>query len=399
MRNMKYSLLAASVLSLTTMSANASSFDTRSFAMGGIGVSSADYLTAPFHNPALAARYHKSDDFGVLLPSVGVAVQGSEDTIDNFSDTLDIVQDYNDLVASGIQSLDDAQQVIDQLSSLQGDSATLRAGTGMAVALPNQLISVNMYAKSYLDAVISTKVDQADLDINNYITGSYAPQSSGNLIGVAVTEVGVALARSQELGDGNIYYGVSPKVQNIQAINYTANMDNFETDDIFEDQYVNSDTFFNMDLGVAYSFNNGVSLGFVAKNLFNQELDTVNFQSVQGTYHLNTIYTASASYANSWLTLGVDADLNAAKRFEQSTGLAFDKSSDDTQMVGVGAEFNAFNWAQLRVGYKMDLQDNMEDEITAGIGLVPFEVWHIDLSASYAGDHQFGASVQTYFTF
>lgn len=39
--------------------------------MGGVGVVSANYLTAPFYNPALVAIYRRNDDAGMILPSVG----------------------------------------------------------------------------------------------------------------------------------------------------------------------------------------------------------------------------------------------------------------------------------------------------------------------------------------
>ena len=50
-------------------------FNARQDAMGGAGVSSANYLSAPFYNPALLALSDDSDQVGLLLPVVGAAVR------------------------------------------------------------------------------------------------------------------------------------------------------------------------------------------------------------------------------------------------------------------------------------------------------------------------------------
>lgn len=47
--------------------------DARANAMGGVGVASGDYLSAGFHNPALAALDPDSA-FGVLIPYIGAPV-------------------------------------------------------------------------------------------------------------------------------------------------------------------------------------------------------------------------------------------------------------------------------------------------------------------------------------
>lgn len=49
-------------------------FQSRSDAMGGTGVASAHYLSAPLMNPALLARYSQTDDFGLRLPAIGAQI-------------------------------------------------------------------------------------------------------------------------------------------------------------------------------------------------------------------------------------------------------------------------------------------------------------------------------------
>ena len=47
--------------------------EARGDAMGGVGVVSANFLTAPFYNPALVAIYRRNDDFVMILPSIGIS--------------------------------------------------------------------------------------------------------------------------------------------------------------------------------------------------------------------------------------------------------------------------------------------------------------------------------------
>jgi hypothetical protein len=72
---------------------------------------------------------------------------------------------------------------------------------------------------------------------------------------------------------------------------------------------------------------------------------------------------------------------------------------DDTQFLRFGVEGNAWGWAQLRAGYEMDLQDTLDNSITAGIGISPFDLISIDVAGAYTGENQMGASVDLAFTF
>ena len=92
---MKRSLLTTAISLLCTSSAfaGAYAFNARQDAMGGAGVSSANYLSARFYNPALLSHYNESDDVGVLLPVVGAEVFDKDDLYnkgDDFAHRLDL---------------------------------------------------------------------------------------------------------------------------------------------------------------------------------------------------------------------------------------------------------------------------------------------------------------------
>ncbi|MHC5792011.1 hypothetical protein ACYT6H_10485, partial [Streptococcus pyogenes] len=75
-----------------------------------------------------------------------------------------------------------------------------------------------------------------------------------------------------------------------------------------------------------------------------------------------------------------------------TTQKRFKELDDDTQFVRIGIEGDAWGWAQLRAGYEIDLENNLDNSVTGGIGISPFDVVSLDLAGSYAGDNQFGAA-------
>ena len=55
--------------------------------------------------------------------------------------------------------------------------------------------------------------------------------------------------------------------------------------------------------------------------------------------------------------------------------------------------------AQLRAGYEMDLEKTLDNSVTAGIGISPFDLLSLDIAGAYAGANQFGVSGNLAFTF
>ncbi|MGX9309646.1 conjugal transfer protein TraF, partial [Pantoea ananatis] len=72
---------------------------------------------------------------------------------------------------------------------------------------------------------------------------------------------------------------------------------------------------------------------------------------------------------------------------------------EKAQYAGVGAELNAWNWAQLRAGYRADMRNSDRSMFTAGVGISPFNVVHLDLTGMAGTDRSYGAAAQLSFTF
>jgi len=74
-------------------------------------------------------------------------------------------------------------------------------------------------------------------------------------------------------------------------------------------------------------------------------------------------------------------------------------SDEKRQYAGVGAELNAWSWAQLRAGYRADMRNNDNNVVTAGISISPFDVVHLDLTGMAGTDRTYGAVAQLAVTF
>ena len=172
---MKKSLLFIALATVTGSAFSAPyTFNARQDAMGGAGVTSANYLAAPFYNPALLASYGESDDFGILLPVVGVEVFDKGDLVNKASDFSDYYDNYQNMyqdfqngnninadTANQFNAL--SQKVKGELTDLQGANGFAKAGAGLAIALPSSVLSSAVFVNGYADVMAFTDVNMNDL--------------------------------------------------------------------------------------------------------------------------------------------------------------------------------------------------------------------------------------------
>ncbi len=143
----KITLIAASVFSVISTSSIAAPYvaDARSQGMGNTGVASADYLTAPLHNPAIGAMHRDHDDFGLLLPAIGANLYDKDESlsaIDDAQDAYDALEhsiDQNDQ-ATALAHAQDLQASLDAISG--SSPVTVNAGVSAVVAIPTSALSV-----------------------------------------------------------------------------------------------------------------------------------------------------------------------------------------------------------------------------------------------------------------
>ncbi|MDW6093986.1 conjugal transfer protein TraF [Vibrio rhizosphaerae] len=378
-----YRLLAVVCSFVTPVEAASWVADARGNGMGNTGVTTADFLLAPFYNPALTAVYRDHDDFGLLLPSVNLNVRDEDDTISIVDDLQDDIRRFESSGGSiDAETIAKMNGYLDDLS----DNAPLKAsgGVGVAVAIPHQTLAVNVYARGYVELFTEPKIAANTGNSFAAVKARYET-SSIDLLAFGYTEFGVAFAKKYEILQQEFSLGITPKYQWMRTYKQSEAVKDFDWDD-YDKSEVKDDAF-NLDLGAVW-LKNAYRVGISVKDLFNHSITTFDGQN---HYKLDTQVTMSVGYVGEFLSAAVDVDMTKQERF---TG-----KHDDTQFIRFGIEGNAWGWGQLRAGYEIDIENTVDNAMTVGLGISPGDAVSLDIAGSYAGEHQLGGSANLAFTF
>ncbi|EOA3857083.1 conjugal transfer protein TraF [Vibrio cholerae] len=358
--------------------------DARGAGMGNTGVSTADYLLAPYYNPALTAVYRKNDSFGILLPSIGLRAEDKDESLKTIDDLQDSIEQFEraGVGAATQENVDQLNRYLDQLADDKPLAVT--AGIGIAVALPLDAVSLNFFSRGYAEVIAKANVAEKSGNSANEVKTRYE-SSDVDLTAFGYTEVGLAVGKQVVLGGQTVALGVTPKVQQLRTYQDNASVKSFDLDDYDKSEV--KDNAFNLDMGAVWLIDQ-YRVGIVAKDLFAKDIQT---QNRNNTYNLDTQIAVSGSYVSDFFIAAVDLDLTKQRRFNGD--------NDDTQFMRFGVEGNVWGWAQLRAGYEVDLQNSLDNSVSVGLGVSPWDVVSFDLAGSYAGDNQFGLSANLAFTF
>lgn len=394
---MKKNILVATIAAISSVASVGVMADARTDSMGGASVASSDYLAAAGSNPALTTQYRDNDDFGLLVPSL--TVEGSDPSkitdvdFDDYDEWLNNLSYELGSMPQYAPAVDNAKENLTSLLQEMDGTATLDLSAIVALSIPNQYLSATVFAGGKAHLITGFDLNEDDITLIENATSQAdldGLQSSANIVGAAITEVGIALGKTFAIGDRDWSFGVSPKMQKVETYNYQASYANYDEDDFDAARYSNEDTNFNMDLGVSTKFGENWTFGLAVKDAISKDYDTVTIDGVQHTYKVSPQATAGIAYNTRLFTAAFDLDLNEREHFAMG---------DERQFARLGAEFNAWDWAQLRVGYRHSMTGNLQDAITAGIGLSPFDLINIDLGAFYADENEAGATMNLSLTF
>ncbi|EOX1801969.1 conjugal transfer protein TraF [Vibrio cholerae] len=358
--------------------------DARGAGMGNTGVSTADYLLAPYYNPALTAVYRKNDSFGILLPSIGLRAEDKDESLKTIDDLQDTIEQF-ERAGVGVATQENVDQLNRYLDQLADDKPlAVTAGIGIAVALPLDAVSLNFFSRGYAEVIAKANVAAKSGNSANEVKTRYE-SSDVDLTAFGYTEVGLAVGKQVVLGGQTVALGVTPKVQQLRTYQDNASVKSFDLDDYDKSEV--KDNAFNLDMGAVWLIDQ-YRVGIVAKDLFAKDIQT---QNRNNTYKLDTQIAVSGSYVSDFFIAAVDLDLTKQRRFNGD--------NDDTQFMRFGVEGNVWGWAQLRAGYEVDLQNSLDNSVSVGLGVSPWDVVSFGLAGSYAGDNQFGLSANLAFTF
>lgn len=423
-------LLVTAVLASQTLTpAQASDFHGKTDGMSGAGSATSDFVTGIALSPTALANFKDSQGFNVQF-NAGALVSDQDSMVDTSSDLSDRLS----LIKTREFNVEDAQFISQSLRSLVDTHATIDGGASLYLSMPTPSISLGLFARTDISVGIVSGVSSADIEFFDDVTaiGLIAQQPgitnaeilaaaqqrlqdkggvAGNpriiaaveavaggqsvdaqilgiestvyASGAAVSQVGLNL--SSTLNEGSTLIGISLKGQRVDLIDYLVDVDNFDENDFDADDFRTQDNGTNIDLGLVHSvgrWSGAVSL---------IDLISADYTSAMGrTVSIDPLARLGVGYNNGWLQGALDIDANA--RANYATG-------GDSQFVRAGVQFDAWGWAQVRLGYKTDMKSQIDDTASIGLGFSPFGMINIDVAAIAGANDTAGGSVRLGLTF
>jgi hypothetical protein len=350
--------------------------EARSLAMGNVSVATADIAAASFANPAMLAFQRSDTDFALLLPAVGAYIDDSDGVID-LIDQYQAAEDAGDQNAQ----VTAARALFDKTIAPQGSLAT-------SIGLSGERFSFAISARA--DVLFAGGVTDP---AQNVAELSDPAKNLLNLTGVGTTEVGISIATNLNLMGHKLAIGITPKVISVELLTYSESLSSVNTgasDLLDENNIADLGSFTTLDAGAAFEISDNIQIGLVARNLLSGDLN-------QGgtAVKFDTQLRAGVAYNGDFFRLGADIDLS-----ENDSVLSL-LPEMKSRMLSIGAEFNAFDFAQLRIGMQKNLASGISEAakqnlLTAGIGF--WFGFHLDIAAAMADD-VLGVFVQTGFRF
>lgn len=429
---MKARSIGIASLAMLAISAQAQdqTYDTRSLGMGGTGAAIANTRNAAFLNPgALAAG---EDSFAWDFPIISARVldekslRSDVNNLQTSADNLTVaLQNFQNAQASGNIAAARANAGTagtalaafnTSLTTVSGKTLTGGGFAGTMLGIPSNkyAFALTLDARVELGAqfnyaasdatTISTLSNNltlcsngdnvACLNASNSVgaNGTINNMQSKLLVrGVLAEDVGVTMAHRFDIM-GNTDIGITPKFTKLRVFDIAAAAQSGQGISI-NNSAANerSESVFNLDLGVMRSLSktedHEIKAGLVVKDMLSRSVKTVLNNNIE----IKPRATAGIGYVTKLVSAGVDVDLVSNK--PMIAGF-----NSESQFLRLGAEFDAWKWAQLRLGYRHDLKGNYKGLPSIGLGLSPWGV-HIDLSVAAAGKNEMAAALQTGFHF
>lgn len=380
------------VLSVIAVSNSASAlpfaFEARSLAMGNARVATADIATAPFANPAMLAFQPMREDFSLLL-GVGAFLRDDEGVVD----LVDQFQtEYDAYVASGNNA--DAVTAATTAEKLDRKIIAPEATAAFATGFSGEKWSFAVSARA--DLVSAGAV----VDIPDPVAVASNPSLLDNtkleVEGVLTTELGISMARNVQMLGKKVSVGVTPRYVTIDNVYISEPLATTDTDLgnlVSEDAKNDLGNYTTFDVGLVMGLTDNIQVGLVVNNLVSHKVRFTTTSGAPATLSMDTQARAGIAYRSNLLTVGADIDLLDNDPLLSNPNFQGLK----TKYISVGAEFNAFDYAQLRLGIQKNIASGIssgakKNLLTAGVGF--WFGFNLDV-AVIKTDDSLGAFLQT----
>ena len=397
---MKFVSKVLTIVTLSLFSQSVSAipftFEGRSLGMGGVSVATADLATAAWANPAMLTNQRPGDDFSLLI-GVGAMLRDDDGLISDIED----FQDADDQRQAATNPMEEARALFEMqqiIRELEGKiiapevSGLVAMGIAfdsfaMAVSVRGDVIAGGTVTNLSCDLITDTNCDPDEIFSNQF--------NILNLEGVLATEIGISFAKDFQISNKKVSIGIKPKIIDLQVFTLTEPIIDAATgvgDLTEEDVQFHLGTFTTIDLGFAVDLSQSFRVGLNIRNLINDDFDVLG-----QTLNFDTEARIGLAYHNRLLTVAIDYDLLENEPLLANSSFKGLK----TQFVAVGAEFNAFDFAQLRIGASKNLASGISNgakdaTLTAGVGF--WLGFNLDIAATFR-DNSIGGFVQTGFRF
>ncbi|MDD5472027.1 MAG: conjugal transfer protein TraF, partial [Sideroxydans sp.] len=391
--------------------------DPRSVAMGGAGVAAANGMNAMFQNPAAMSGLSKESftleaplqvrllDEGDLKTNLDT-VNTSANNLSNAMSLFSASQSAADAAAAAtaLSNFSNALLLVDG-KNLMG---TLYGGLMMAVPSKNTAFGLKLDARTAFGGAFNystadqTTINTLATDLGQCALGTVASCSAAagqvdangqittltsdfNVRGVVIGEVGLSMAHHYEEA-GGFDIGITPKYMKLTTFDIVSSAQSGNASATSTDGNQQNESAFNLDLGASktYTMGNGnhVKTGVVMKNVISKSFKTFYGNPIE----LSPQLTAGVAYGSEWFTGTADVDVKKNKAMIPGI-------THESQFVRLGAELDAWGWAQLRFGYRHDLAGNYEGLPSLGMGL-NLKLVNIDFAVAAASKKEAVASLQ-----
>lgn len=347
---------------------------------GGTGITLGEYNQAIL-NPALINEYDKDDDFSFGL-NVGVLASDKDKVLTSIDDIDKDIDNFESATRAGRMPSKTASEIFNSINALDEKVVRVDAGVGIMFGVPLNKFPFAVAIKNKTSIGVAADVDPGDQVVLNQIAVGAATQKDLQTTiygaGIAITEASVIFGLPEWRG---IKFGSAIKVQDAALFSLSEKINNFDNVKVNSDDIIHKKAL-NIDAGALYSTGENKQYTFAATL---ENLLPHTFKGQYDEYHIRPVITVGAGYHNPYFRAEANVDLT------RRDGFSLFK---DNQFLRLGMEVSAGQHAQLRLGYRKDLQGEVSNIITGGIGLSPFDRFNLDLSVNKGKGDTLGAQIQ-----
>jgi len=389
--NFKISLLAAAIgLSTLSLSANSESFTARH---AGKGFTSLTYdFTSALSNPALLTKYDDDDDLFFSL-NLGLMAADEFDVIDgaeNIFDNIEELENFGSINLGARTKL--ISDTITNLEAIDKKPVIIRGGLNALIIIPNQYLSMGMFANQYGRMGIVVNYEPNDLLVlNSAISSELDPgdlQSDVIGLGYSIAEIGFMAGYDVlKHEDYDVSIGGKVKFQRVDLFYKNISVADFDEDEFdFDDAATDTDGV-NFDLGayVAFGGERQWNAALVINNLASQRTGLILNNGNSANFELKMSSSIGLSYQAGWFSLSTEIDLIERADFQEL---------DAPKYASVGGQIDLGEHVQFRLGARTDLNDNEADIYTIGLGVSPWDVVSFDIAAFAGKNDNMGVALQ-----